>query len=393
MGVARRWVGSLRDMPRRQPDRTPAKGRGPRRSPPPERARAGPRRWGGVARRGAATLGESGAAAAWRDVAPEARPRPPEERQQEQWIDEGELRDEATDAVGRGEAPVRDRRRDPGRRSANGEVGGDRGAPDQRRRSQRRRQGDAAPSDAVRSAPRGTHGRRDRRERRGNAGDAEARGAEGAGAEAGGGSRGLHDALRRAVGPKQAARAAARVREASEAFRRERFEDVRRNLRPLAEQAPGAAAVRELHGLALYRLGRWSQARRELEAFRTLTGSTEQHPVLADCYRALGRHREVEELWDELRAASPSAALVAEGRIVAAGSLADRGRLGEAIRLLQAGVRRTKRARPHHLRMAYALADLYERAGDVPQARELFSRVAASEPDFVDVQERLYALR
>jgi hypothetical protein len=42
--------------------------------------------------------------------------------------------------------------------------------------------------------------------------------------------------------------------------------------------------------------------------------------------------------------------------------------------------------------MAYALADLYERAGDVPQARELFSRVAASEPDFVDVQERLHAL-
>ena len=34
----------------------------------------------------------------------------------------------------------------------------------------------------------------------------------------------------------------------------------------------------------------------------------------------------VEELWDELRQASPSAELVMEGRIVMAGSLADRGR-------------------------------------------------------------------
>jgi hypothetical protein len=42
--------------------------------------------------------------------------------------------------------------------------------------------------------------------------------------------------------------------------------------------------------------------------------------------------------------------------------------------------------------MAYALADLYERAGDLPRARELFERVASSEPDFVDVQSRLDAL-
>ena len=43
--------------------------------------------------------------------------------------------------------------------------------------------------------------------------------------------------------------------------------------------------------------------------------------------------------------------------------------------------------------MAYALADLYERAGDLPRARDLFRRVADSEPDFVDVQARIHALR
>ncbi|HEX6568800.1 MAG TPA: tetratricopeptide repeat protein, partial [Acidimicrobiales bacterium] len=176
-------------------------------------------------------------------------------------------------------------------------------------------------------------------------------------------------------------------------FRRERYEDARRILRPLAEQAPGASSVRELYGLTLYRLGRWAQARRELEAFRTQTGSTEQHPVLADANRALGRYDEVEELWEELRAASPSAELVAEGRIVAAGALADQGRLDDAIALLDAAPKPAHRPMLHHLRIAYAQADLYERAGDLPRARELFGLVAATDPDFVDVQARLRALR
>jgi tetratricopeptide (TPR) repeat protein len=150
--------------------------------------------------------------------------------------------------------------------------------------------------------------------------------------------------------------------------------------------------VRELYGLTLYRLGHWKLAAVELEAFRTLTGSTEQHPVLADCYRALKRYREVDELWDELRAASPSAELVAEGRIVAAGALADRGDFAGAARLLEAGLK-AKRLKPHHVRVLYVLADVVERAGDVPRARQLFRRVATADPEFADVQSRVRALR
>jgi tetratricopeptide (TPR) repeat protein len=203
----------------------------------------------------------------------------------------------------------------------------------------------------------------------------------------------LGDDVHNAVGANRVARFEARLKDASDAFRRERYEEARRLLRPLAEQAPGASSVRELYGLTLYRLGRWAQAKRELEAFRTQTSSTEQHPVLADCARALGQYAEVEELWEELRAASPSGALVAEGRIVAAGALADQGRLDEAIALLEGGNRPTRKLMLHHLRMSYALADLYERAGDLPKARDLFGRVAATDPDFVDIQARLRALR
>ncbi len=50
-----------------------------------------------------------------------------------------------------------------------------------------------------------------------------------------------------------------------------------------------AVVVRELLGLAYYRTGRWRDAIRELTAFRRISGSTEQNPVIADCYRAVGK--------------------------------------------------------------------------------------------------------
>lgn len=196
----------------------------------------------------------------------------------------------------------------------------------------------------------------------------------------------------RAVGRDRAARIESRLKEAAKAFDGERFGEARKILAPLVEQAPTSVALRELNGLTLYRLGRWKAAAEELEVFRELSGSTDQHPVLADCYRAQGRWAEVDDLWEELRAASPSAELVTEGRIVTAGSLADRGKLPDAIALLDKGFRWPKRPLVHHLRRAYALADLYERAGDVPRARSLFARIAQADPDFGDVESRRDAL-
>jgi thioredoxin-like negative regulator of GroEL len=206
-------------------------------------------------------------------------------------------------------------------------------------------------------------------------------------------SGGTDPSLRRAVGAAKVERLEERLKDASRAFRRERYDEARRLLRPLAEAAPTAESVRELLGLTYYRLGRWKLAVAELEAFRDLSGSTEQHPVLADCYRALGRHAKVVELWDELRQVSPSAALVAEGRIVFAGSLADRGKLTDAIVALEAAKPPTRRPQAHHLRVTYALADLHERAGNVPRARQLFGIVADADPDLGDVEARLRALR
>ena len=50
------------------------------------------------------------------------------------------------------------------------------------------------------------------------------------------------------------------------------------------------------------------------------------------------------------------------------------------------------RARDHHLRRAYALADLYERSGAEPRARELFIWVRNHDARFADVAARVRAL-
>ncbi|MBI2169507.1 MAG: tetratricopeptide repeat protein [Actinobacteria bacterium] len=182
------------------------------------------------------------------------------------------------------------------------------------------------------------------------------------------------------------------LKEAATAFNAERFRDARRVLRPLAERNQRQAEVRELYGLTLYRMGEWRPATVELEAFATLAGSTEQHPVLMDCHRAQRHFDDVEKLWDELRAASPSGELVTEGRIVMAGALADQGRLSDALRLLQRGPVEPKRPKDHHLRLWYALADLEERAGNLPRARTLFEQVRRRDATFADIAQRLAAL-
>lgn len=188
------------------------------------------------------------------------------------------------------------------------------------------------------------------------------------------------------------ARLEARLAEAARAYEADRYQDAQRMLAELLRTVPEAAAVRELYGLCLYRRGRWGEAVRNLEAAHRLGGSFDQHPVLADCYRALSRTGEVVRLWEELRAASPGAEVVAEGRIVMAEALAESGDLAGAISLLERSLRPARVTREHHVRQWYALADLYERAGDLVRARALFTRVLGQDAGVADTAERLAAL-
>ena len=114
--------------------------------------------------------------------------------------------------------------------------------------------------------------------------------------------------------------------------------------------------------------------------------------MLADCYRAMRRYHDVDVLWRELRDASPEPALMAEGRIVAAGALADQGDLAGALKVMQKATEVPKKPKEYHLRQWYVLADLYDRSGDVIKARRYFSLVAEVDREFADVVDRMRTL-
>lgn len=192
----------------------------------------------------------------------------------------------------------------------------------------------------------------------------------------------------RIAGKEKGHRAWRLYKRAAKEFENEQFTDARKTVKPLAETYPRIADLHELHGLALYRLGKWSEAIVALETFRSQSGTAEQHPVLMDCHRALGQWADVDELWRELGELSPSADLVSEGRIVAAGAAADRGFVDEGVRILEKGWKIPGDPMEHHLRRAYALADLLERDGKLPKSRKLFAWVASKDSTFGDAAER-----
>lgn len=180
---------------------------------------------------------------------------------------------------------------------------------------------------------------------------------------------------------------------AADEFGNGRDRDALNKVRRVRDALPDSPTTRELCGLVQYRLGNYRAAAKELEAFVELTDAVEQHPVLMDCYRAQRRWRKIDELWADLAATSPSAELVTEGRIVAAGARADQGDLDDAISMLARKAKAVKQPRPYHLRLWYSLADLEERAGNLARARELFARIRKHDPEFADVAARAAALR
>ena len=180
--------------------------------------------------------------------------------------------------------------------------------------------------------------------------------------------------------------------DAAASYMEEDYEETIRLAEQAKHMALRAAAARELLGLAYYRVGRWSDAAKELAAFRRISGSTEQNPVLADTYRALGKPEKSLEYADEIDRTAVDEAFYYEGAIVAAGALADMKRLDEAIARLEALDLRPEVAGEHHLRAWYVLGDLLERKGRFTQAREWFEAVAAADADITDAPQRVKKL-
>lgn len=198
--------------------------------------------------------------------------------------------------------------------------------------------------------------------------------------------------VEREVGGSRSARVNERLTAAAEALGRGRFDDARRMVQSVLRDAPNVAMAHEVAGLAFYGTGQWRKAVGELERARELDHSVRHHAVLMDSYRALRKYNVVSDLWAELKAASPAPALMAEGRIVAAGALADQGDLVGALQVLERAVQVPKKVREHHLRQWYVLGDLHDRSGNVIAARRFFSMIAQADRDFADVLDRLAGL-
>ena len=180
---------------------------------------------------------------------------------------------------------------------------------------------------------------------------------------------------------------------ALQAFEAQRYKEAQRVLTPMAKEYSDVFAVREMLGLCLYRSGEWKKALSELDAAQRINQTwIFNHAVIADCHRALGNHSEVRRYWDELAAASPHPELLAEGRIVIAGSLVDQGDLDGALSVMAKAASDTKNPAEHHLRQWFVIADIHDKMGNTLMARRFFERIARVDPGFVDVAERLSVL-
>jgi tetratricopeptide (TPR) repeat protein len=198
--------------------------------------------------------------------------------------------------------------------------------------------------------------------------------------------------VEREAGSQRSGRYRERLTTAAEALDRGRFDDARRMVQPVLRDLPNVAMAHEIAGLAFYSTGQWRKGAAELELARQLDHSVRHHPVLADCYRAMRRYDVVAELWEELKGASPEPAVMAEGRIVAAGALADQGDLRGALAIMAKGRDVPKKVREHHLRQWYVLGDLLDRSGEIVEARRFFGMVAHTDAEFADVMQRLASL-
>ncbi|MDO5083413.1 MAG: tetratricopeptide repeat protein [Arachnia propionica] len=153
------------------------------------------------------------------------------------------------------------------------------------------------------------------------------------------------------------------------------------------------AVVREATAEAAYASGRYEIALREFRAIRRMNGGDELLPVLADCERALGRHREALDLLATLDPRTKNLGLRIECLLVEAGIRSDLGQRGEALRLLRSAISHRIGPRQGQARLRYAYADLLEADGQVAAAREWFDAAARLDPDgLLDVSDRIAVL-
>jgi tetratricopeptide (TPR) repeat protein len=159
------------------------------------------------------------------------------------------------------------------------------------------------------------------------------------------------------------------------------------------ELAPRAPAVREVLGLALYQLERFSEALSEMQAYRRMSGRADQNHIIADCLRALGRPDRAVPLAEEALAARgvPLTAKT-EAVIFAASTPPDQGKFDQALGMLRRIRTRDDVAGPEVIRVWYVTGDILEQAGRKADAAREFRKILRHDPGAYDAAERVAQL-
>lgn len=186
--------------------------------------------------------------------------------------------------------------------------------------------------------------------------------------------------------------AAGNLEEAAMAFVAGRYGKARHHAGQAKELSPRLPAVREILGLAAYRLGQWDQALAELRTYRRLSGDATHLPVEMDVLRALERDADVEAAYALQRRLGGSRAALDEGRVVYASFLLDRDRAREAWEITRPA---SLIAQPSEgeLRVWYVAARAAARLGERATARRIYQALQEAEPGFPGLDALDAALR
>jgi tetratricopeptide (TPR) repeat protein len=181
------------------------------------------------------------------------------------------------------------------------------------------------------------------------------------------------------------------LEEAAVAFVGGRFAKAHHHAQEAKALAPRLPAIREILGLAAYRMGRWDEALTELRTYRRLSGDTTHLPVEMDVLRALDRPDDVAAAHALLRRLGGSPAALAEGRVVYGSFLLDHDRAREAWELTRPG---SLKATPtdDELRLWYVAARAAARLGDRSGSRRLYQAIVEADPGFPGLDDLEAAL-
>ena len=173
---------------------------------------------------------------------------------------------------------------------------------------------------------------------------------------------------------------------AAEAFSDGQFHAAVRKASHAKELASRDATIREILGLAAYRVGDWQTALRELRTYRRLCGETTHMPVEMDVLRAMGRTEDVEAVWQEFGRLEAGPAVKKEARVVYASYLVDIEDYDGAADV----VGKPKKAAepwPEDLRLWYVAARVAALQGDKMGARRIADSILLEDPSFPGLDE------